>query len=72
MFLTLRMRHLIGSDPKVMMDVIFNSVGKDVSSSVLMCKKNATITLEFATIKDTEIQKVINNTCGLNTDNTIP
>jgi hypothetical protein len=50
-----RTRCLIGSDLKVMMDIIFDGVGEDVSSSVLMCKKNVTITLEFATIKDTEI-----------------
>jgi hypothetical protein len=50
-----RTRRLIGRDPKVMMDVIFDGVGEGASSSALMCKKNATTTLEFATIKDTEI-----------------
>jgi hypothetical protein len=47
-------RRLLGCDPKVMMDENFNGAGEDVSSSELMLMKNATTTLKFATIKDTE------------------
>lgn len=45
---------LLGCDPKVTMGDNFHGAGEDESSSALMLNKNATTTLKFATIKDTE------------------